>query len=135
MAMFSGWGLRTLAAGEHLAEQGSPGKRDAITLLDENGAVLDAPAPLWQALAARDWRRLCIDLRPLWQQARLVPVGDAHALGHVGADLPDARAHGLGEDIEVRVHHDAAGELHLQTADPHHQQQHHCVCRNCRRNL
>lgn len=51
--------------------------RDAITLLDENGAVLDAPAPLWQALVARDWRRLCIDLRPLWQQARLVPVGHA----------------------------------------------------------
>jgi len=51
--------------------------RDALTLLDENGAVLDAPAPLWQALRARDWHRLFIDLRPLWAQARLVLVGHA----------------------------------------------------------
>ncbi len=51
--------------------------RDAITLFDENGAVLFAPAPLWQALAARDWRRLFVDLRPLWRQAQLVLVGHA----------------------------------------------------------
>ncbi len=51
--------------------------RDAITLFDENGAVLFAPAPLWQALAARDWRRLFIDLRPLWRQAQLVLFGHA----------------------------------------------------------
>ena len=51
--------------------------RDAVTLFDENGAVLDAPAPLWQALRARDWRRLFVDLRPLWAQARLVLVGHA----------------------------------------------------------
>lgn len=51
--------------------------RDALTLLDENGAVFDAPAPLWQALVARDWRRLCVDLRPLWPQARLRVFGHA----------------------------------------------------------
>lgn len=51
--------------------------RDALTLFDENGAVLDAPAPLWQALVARDWQRLFIDLRPLWRQARLVLFGHA----------------------------------------------------------
>jgi len=51
--------------------------RDALTLFDENGAVLDAPAPLWSALRARDWHRLFIDLRPLWAQARLVLVGHA----------------------------------------------------------
>ena len=51
--------------------------RDTVTLFDENGAVLDAPAPLWSALHARDWRRLFIDLRPLWAQARLVLVGHA----------------------------------------------------------
>lgn len=51
--------------------------RDAITLLDENGAVLDAPEPLWQALLVRDWRRLFIDLRPLWRQARLYLLGHA----------------------------------------------------------
>ena len=51
--------------------------RDALTLFDENGALLDAPAPLWQALRARDWRSLFVDLRPLWAQARLLLVGHA----------------------------------------------------------
>ncbi|GAA3983644.1 hypothetical protein GCM10022279_03800 [Comamonas faecalis] len=51
--------------------------RDALTLLDENGALLLAPDALWQALAARQWQRLFIDLRPLWRQARLVLVGHA----------------------------------------------------------
>ena len=51
--------------------------RDALTLFDENGAILDAPEPLWQALVARDWQRLFIDLRPLWRQARLILVGHA----------------------------------------------------------
>lgn len=51
--------------------------RDALTVLDENGAFLQAPDALWQALAARDWARLFIELRPLWQQARLVPFGHA----------------------------------------------------------
>ena len=51
--------------------------RDALTLFDENGALLDAPAPLWQALHARDWQRLFVDLRPLWVQARLLLVGHA----------------------------------------------------------
>ncbi|WP_434802420.1 DUF3025 domain-containing protein [Paracidovorax valerianellae] len=51
--------------------------RDAITLFDENGAVLFAPEPLRQALAARDWRRLFVELRPLWQQAQLVLFGHA----------------------------------------------------------
>ena len=51
--------------------------RDALTLFDENGALLDAPAPLWQALRARDWQRLFVDLRPLWVHARLLLVGHA----------------------------------------------------------
>ena len=51
--------------------------RDAITLFDENGALLDAPPPLWEALLAHDWRRLFIDLRPLWSEARLLVVGHA----------------------------------------------------------
>ena len=50
--------------------------RDALTLLDESGAILQAPEPLWQALLARDWQRLFIALRPLWAQARL------HVFGH-----------------------------------------------------
>ena len=51
--------------------------RDALTLLDENGALLAAPEPLWQALVARDWQRLFIDLQPLWPEARLVLFGHA----------------------------------------------------------
>ncbi len=51
--------------------------RDALTLFDENAALLSAPDALWDALAARDWRRLFVDLRPLWQQASLVLFGHA----------------------------------------------------------
>lgn len=51
--------------------------RDALTVFDENAAFLSAPQPLWDALIARDWRRLFIELRPLWRQARLVLFGHA----------------------------------------------------------
>jgi len=51
--------------------------RDAITLFDENGALLFAPVPLQQALQERDWRRLFVNLRPLWRDARLVLFGHA----------------------------------------------------------
>ena len=51
--------------------------RDAITVLDENGALLLAPPPLVDALRAKDWRRLMVELRPLWAQACLWPVGHA----------------------------------------------------------
>jgi hypothetical protein len=60
--------------------------RDALTLFDENGAVLDAPLPLWQALLARDWRRLFAEGRALWRQARLMVFG--HALLEQLATLP-----------------------------------------------
>lgn len=51
--------------------------RDAITLFDENAVLLQAPDEIWQALLAREWRRLFVDLRPLWAQARLVLFGHA----------------------------------------------------------
>ena len=51
--------------------------RDALTLFDENAALLQAPAPIWHALTARDWHRLFVTLRPLWGQARLVLFGHA----------------------------------------------------------
>jgi hypothetical protein len=51
--------------------------RDALTVFDENGAVLLAPQALHEALAARQWRRLCVELRPLWRQARLLILGHA----------------------------------------------------------
>lgn len=51
--------------------------RDAITLFDENAVLLQAPDDLWEALLARDWKRLFVGLRPLWTQARLVLFGHA----------------------------------------------------------
>jgi hypothetical protein len=51
--------------------------RDALTLFDENAALLRAPNALWAALIARNWQRLFIDLRPLWAQAQLVLFGHA----------------------------------------------------------
>lgn len=51
--------------------------RDAITVFDENGAVLLGPPPLQETLAARQWRRLCVERRLLWRQARLLVLGHA----------------------------------------------------------
>ncbi|RYF34221.1 MAG: DUF3025 domain-containing protein [Comamonadaceae bacterium] len=51
--------------------------RDALTLFDENGAVLDAPAVLWEALVARDWQRLFVTERARWHEARLLVFGHA----------------------------------------------------------
>jgi len=51
--------------------------RDALTLFDENGAVLDAPPALWEALIARDWQTLFVTQRSLWHDARLLLFGHA----------------------------------------------------------
>lgn len=51
--------------------------RDALTLFDENGAVLDAPPAVWDALVARDWHRLFITDRALWRDATLLVFGHA----------------------------------------------------------
>ena len=51
--------------------------RDALTVFDENAALFSAPPPLWEALQARQWDRLFVELRPLWRQARLVLFGHA----------------------------------------------------------
>ena len=51
--------------------------RDALTLFDENGALLAAPAVLRLALQARDWHALFITHRARWAEARLMIVGHA----------------------------------------------------------
>ena len=51
--------------------------RDALTLFDENAAFFIAPQPLWDALTAKDWQRLFVELRPLWADAQLVLFGHA----------------------------------------------------------
>ncbi|MGZ5271444.1 MAG: DUF3025 domain-containing protein [Ramlibacter sp.] len=66
--------------------------RDAITVFDENGLLLDAPAPLWTALLARDWWRLFVDLRPLWGEAKVLVVGHA-LLEKLAAPRKDMTAH------------------------------------------
>jgi hypothetical protein len=51
--------------------------RDAATLFDENAALLQAPEVFWEALEARDWRRLFIDLRAQWAPVQLTLFGHA----------------------------------------------------------
>ena len=51
--------------------------RDALTLFDENAAFLLAPQPIWDALTAKNWRRLFVELRPMWIDAQLVIFGHA----------------------------------------------------------
>ncbi len=54
--------------------------RDAITVFDENAALLQAPDALWDALRDREWIRLFGELRPLWREARL------HLFGHAALE-------------------------------------------------
>ncbi len=51
--------------------------RDALTVFDENAAFLHAPDALWDALVAKDWKKLFVDLRPLWRESHLVLFGHA----------------------------------------------------------
>ena len=51
--------------------------RDALTLFDENAAVLRAPSGVIDALRRRDWRTLFIEQRAEWQNARLLIFGHA----------------------------------------------------------
>lgn len=51
--------------------------RDALTLFDENAAILQAPAVLVEALRRRHWRALFVELRAQWQSARLAIFGHA----------------------------------------------------------
>jgi hypothetical protein len=51
--------------------------RDALTLFDENVALLRAPDVLWDALVAKDWPHVFGTLRPLWLQSSLWLFGHA----------------------------------------------------------
>jgi hypothetical protein len=87
--------LNEIQAAE-LARDGVQGRRgpvrDAITLLDENGAFLDAPAALLDALKSREWKRLFIDLREDWRDARVTVFGHA-MLEKLLAPRKDLTAH------------------------------------------
>lgn len=66
---------------EQIALLGTSGPRgplrDALTLFDENAAVLQAPEELIDALRRRDWRSLFVAKRSMWECARLVVFGHA----------------------------------------------------------
>lgn len=51
--------------------------RDALTLFDENAALLQAPVALTDALKRRDWQALFITHRSLWLDAKLTLFGHA----------------------------------------------------------
>jgi hypothetical protein len=88
--------------------------RDAITLFDESGALLDAPAALWDTLLARDWQGLFVRLRPLWSEARLLVVGHA-LLEKLAQPRKALTAHVWHSQCSLSSHGDAdewlAGEL------------------------
>lgn len=68
--------------------------RDACTLLDESGALLEAPPALWQALLARDWQALFVQHRALWRGARVTLFGHA-AMEQLVKPRKDITAHVL----------------------------------------
>lgn len=76
--------------------------RDALTLFDENAALLQAPEPLWNALIGRDWHRLFVTLRPLWAQARLVLFGHA-LLEKLVTPYKSITAHVLREPVPMAL--------------------------------
>ena len=51
--------------------------RDALTLFDENGAWLQAPPALVEALRQHDWSTAFIAMRGAWREARLTLFGHA----------------------------------------------------------
>ncbi|TXH89986.1 MAG: DUF3025 domain-containing protein [Rhodoferax sp.] len=51
--------------------------RDALTLFDENVALLQAPDALWDALVDKDWCAVFDRLRPLWNNSRIILFGHA----------------------------------------------------------
>ena len=51
--------------------------RDALTIFDENAAVLYAPAFLYEALRRREWRTVFVTDRSVWAECAVTVVGHA----------------------------------------------------------
>ena len=51
--------------------------RDALTLFDENAALLCAPESMWKALQHKQWHELFVNQRNSWQHTQLVLFGHA----------------------------------------------------------
>jgi hypothetical protein len=82
--------------------------RDAITLFDENAALLQAPDAIWQALLVRDWQRLFGELRPRWAESRLVLFGHA-LLEKLVTPYKSITAHVYREPVPFALGDDLAG--------------------------
>ena len=95
--------------------------RDAVTVFDENGALLAAPDALWQALVDRRWADLFGPLRPLWAEARLWVFGHA-ALEKLVAPYKSITAHVLPAPAAIKTIEDAdtwlAGALSAERLVP-----------------
>ncbi len=65
---------------QEIARDGVRGQRgrlrDALTVFDENAALLWAPAPIWQALQSKQWKDLFVTHRGFWSECQL------HLFGH-----------------------------------------------------
>jgi hypothetical protein len=81
--------------------------RDALTLFDENAALLQAPDAIWQALLARDWKALFVTHRGLWSQTRLVLFGHA-LLEKLVAPYKSITTHVLREPVPLSFGNDIA---------------------------
>lgn len=81
--------------------------RDALTLFDENAALLQAPDPVWQALQDRNWALLFGELRPLWAQARVVLFGHA-LLEKLVQPYKSITAHVYREPVPLALGEDVA---------------------------
>jgi hypothetical protein len=66
---------------QQIAQLGTAGPRgvlrDAMTVFDENAAILQGPATLFEALRRRDWYTLFVERRADWQSAQLILFGHA----------------------------------------------------------
>lgn len=70
--------LQARALAQHGVQTTRGALRDALTLFDENAALLEAPADLVQRLRERDWKGLLVTERQRWQrEVRLTLFGHA----------------------------------------------------------
>ena len=95
--------LQAAEIGRHGVGSHRGALRDALTLFDENGALLQAPPQLWQALRQRDWRALFVTHRPLWVDARLTIVGHALLEQLAAAPRKPLTAHVLAADLALAL--------------------------------
>jgi Protein of unknown function (DUF3025) len=81
--------------------------RDALTLFDENAVLWQGPDVLWQALQARDWFKLFVELRDQWQHVHMVLFGHA-LLEKLVTPYKSITGHVYRVSTDVPPHDDAA---------------------------